>query len=465
MNSETFFTKSTSHKAQSVQTEPEQTGFALADNAPDVFTSGDFAQAILQEAKQCKSHIQTARRHIHENPGTGFELQDTLSYVKQELEAMGYTPQLCGKAGLTALAGGKKPGKVFLLRADMDALPVREEAELEFTSQNGNMHACGHDMHTAMLLGAARLLKTHEEEIEGTVKLMFQPAEELLEGARDMIEAGVLKNPGVDAAMMLHVMVGVPFETGTVIVSAPGVSAPAADYFTIRIQGKGCHGAMPSAGIDPVPAAAQMILGLQNIQTRELPIGERAVLTIGTISGGTAPNVIPDTITMEGSMRAFDEDTREFMKNRIETIAEGTAALYRAQGKVTFTSGCPTLLNDAQLSEGTLKYAEELLGTEKALSVAQLSKSTHSSGKSTHSSSKSTHSGSKSTHSGGSEDFAYVSHQVPSIMVAVAAGQPETGYSYPLHHPKARFDEEALCAGSALYAYTAMAWLKDNPLA
>lgn len=431
-------------------------------------------QTILTEAIQYKSKIQSVRRHIHQNPGTGFDLQDTLSYVKQELEQMGYTPTPCGKAGLTALAGGRHPGKVFLLRADMDGLPIKEEAEVDFASINGSMHACGHDMHTAMLLGAARLLKAHEDEIAGTVKLMFQPAEELLAGAQDMIEAGVLENPKVDAAMMLHVMVGVPFEAGTAVVSSPGVSAPAADYFEITIQGKGCHGAMPNTGIDPVPVAAQIILGLQTIQTRELPIGERAVLTIGTINGGTAPNVIPDTITMTGSMRTFDEEMRAFIKKRMVEIAGGTAAMQRAQSSVIFTSGCPTLLNDRQLSECTLQYATELFGPEKAFSVAQLEaaqtqKNFETAGKTSRMSDASaktednaTHRGGKSTSSGGSEDFAYVSHQVPSIMVALAAGQPGAGCSYPLHHPKALFDEDALCVGSALYAYTAMRWLADD---
>lgn len=447
------------------------------ENIPDV---QNLAETILTEASQYKSQIQSARRHIHANPGTGFDIPDTLSYVKQELESMGYTPQPCGKAGLTALAGGSTPGKVFLLRADMDGLPIQEEAEVAFASQNGSMHACGHDMHTAMLLGAARLLKQHEDQIKGTVKLMFQPAEEILEGSKDMIEAGVLDNPKVDAAMMFHVMVGVPFETGTAIVSAPGVSAPAADYFEICIQGKGCHGAMPNTGIDPVPVAAQIILGLQSIQTRELPMGERAVLTIGTIHGGVAPNVIPDTVTLAGSMRAFDEDTRAFIKKRMTEIAEGMAAMYGAQAVVTFDSGCPTLLNDKALAECTGQYAKELLGDDKALSAAQLtaqtgeeakadahsdaigSPSVNSGKKSVSEDDKSGQGRRKTTASGGSEDFAYVSHQVPSIMVALAAGQPQTGCSYPLHHPKAVFDEDALCTGSALYAYTAIRWLSDQ---
>ena len=187
------------------------------------------AKIIFEEAQELRDTIVSDRRYLHTHPGTGFDIEDTVAYVKKELEALGYEPKECGKAGLVALVGGKKPGKVFMLRADMDALPIHEEADVEFASENGCMHACGHDMHTSMLLGAARLLKAHEDEIEGSIKLMFQPAEEIFEGSHDMIEAGLLEDPKVDAALMIHVMAGMPFPAGTVIVSAPGVSAPAAD--------------------------------------------------------------------------------------------------------------------------------------------------------------------------------------------------------------------------------------------
>ena len=264
------------------------------------------SETLLREAEALGDQVLAERRALHQMPGTGFDIGDTLAYVKAELTSMGYQPEDCGRAGVVALAGGKKPGKVFLLRADMDALPIREESGVEFASQNGRMHACGHDLHTAMLLGAARLLKAHEEEIPGTVKLMFQPAEEIFEGSRDMIEAGVLEDPKVDAALMIHVMAGMPFPAGTVIVSAPGVSAPAADYFTIKVQGKGCHGSMPNTGVDPLTVAAHILIALQEIHARELAMDDRAVLTIGTMNAGTAANVIPDTVTMGGSIRTFD---------------------------------------------------------------------------------------------------------------------------------------------------------------
>ena len=188
------------------------------------------AQQILQQAKACQTQLSDDRHWLHRHPGLAFDIAETVDYVRQQLIEMGYDPQPCGKAGLVALVGGKKPGKVFLLRADMDALPITEQSGEEFASTNGRMHACGHDMHTAMLLGAARLLKQYEDEIEGTVKLMFQPAEEVFLGSQDMLDAGVLDNPKVDAAAMLHVTSGAALPTGSVIISVPGVSLPACDF-------------------------------------------------------------------------------------------------------------------------------------------------------------------------------------------------------------------------------------------
>lgn len=360
---------------------------------------------------------------------------------------MGYEPVECGKAGLVALARGKKPGKVFLIRGDMDALPIQEQADVDFACSNGRMHACGHDMHTTMMLGAARLLKQHEDEIQGTVKLMFQPSEETFEGSKDMIASGLLENPKVDAALMIHVMAGMPFEAGTVVVSSPGVSAPAADYFEITVRGKGCHGSMPNTGVDPLNAAAHILIALQEIHARELAMGDQAVLTIGTMNAGTAANVIPDSVVMGGSLRTFDEDTRSFMKERLIQISEGIAKAFRAEAEVIFGSGCPTLVNDKELAVCAEKYVKELMGKGRAFSAEELNAMSN---------------GEKSSKTAGSEDFAYVSQEVPSIMLALAAGQPQKGYCYPQHHPMVKFDEDVLAGGSAVYAYTAMRWLEEH---
>lgn len=400
------------------------------------------AKTILDEVKQLKDEIIQNRRYLHLHPGIGFDIKETIQYVEKKLTEMNYEVHHCGKAGLYVMVGTGKP--TFLIRGDMDALPIKEESGLDFASTNGYMHACGHDMHTAMMLGAAKILKQHESELKGTVKLMFQPAEEIFEGSKDMIDHGILED--VDQAMMMHVMANFPLPEGSVVVSAPGVSAPAADYFEIEIQGKGCHGSMPNMGVDPINIAAHVIVALQEINARELSLSNDAVVTIGSIHAGKAQNAIADMAKLGGTIRTYDEQTRTFIKQRMQEIVSGVAQTFRGEGKVIFGSGCPTLVNDEQLSLDTTKYAEELLGKEKAWSVAKLQEMTKSPA-------------SKST---GSEDFAYVSQEVPSIMVALAAGMPDKGYGYPQHHPRVKFDEEALVNGCALYAYTPMRWLEEH---
>ena len=404
-------------------------------------------QELLSEAQRNRDWQLDARRELHRNPETEFNLNHTLPFVRSKLEELGLNPRSCGRAGLTVTIGGKKPGKTFLLRADMDALPMAEETGLPFASENGNMHACGHDMHTAMLLGAAALLKAHEDEIQGTVKLMFQAAEEIFEGSKDMIAAGVLSNPHVDAALMIHVMAGMPIPTGSVIVCGGGVSAPGADIFQIRVQGKGCHGSMPNTGIDPITAACHIVTGLQAIHARELALSEDAVLTIGSIQGGSAPNIIPDTVELSGSIRSYDEEVRSFLKERLTAISQGIAASFRCTAEVSFGRGCPVLLNNPQLSRETAAYMKELLGPTGAFTQDELLAA----------------SGGKPMKATGSEDFAYISQEVPSIMLSLAAGTPQEGHGYPQHHPKVTFSEDILPTGSAVYAWAALRYLEEHP--
>ena len=396
-------------------------------------------ELILQEAQGLQEEIRAHRLWLHAHAETGFDLVETKPYVRKALEDMGYTVSDCGKAGLVTSVG-KPGGKCFLLRADMDALPIREESGVDFACQTGNMHACGHDLHTAMLLGAAKILKTHEEELPGLVKLMFQPAEEIFEGSRDMISQGLLENPTPEGAMMIHVMAGMPIPAGTVIVSSPGVSAPAADYFTIRVQGKGCHGSAPQNGIDPLTAACHILLALQELHARELPPSQEAVLTFGTFHGGDTGNVIPDSVTMGGTIRTYSEETRSFLKTRMTEMAQSVAAAFRATAEVTFGSGCPTLVNDRSLSEQLAQWTGDLLGPQRSFTTAQLN-------------------GGKPSRGGGSEDFAYVSQEVPSVMLALAAGEPDQGFPYPQHHPKVIFDDSVLSTGAAVFAHCALAFL------
>ena len=398
-------------------------------------------EAILNSAKQLQEELVAHRRYFHQNAETHTDLPITTAYVKEKLTALGYQPVDCGTCGILAVAGGKKPGKVFLIRGDMDALPITEECDLPFKSTNGNMHACGHDFHTAMMLGAAKLLKEQEEEIEGTIKLMFQPAEETLKGAKLMIDAGILENPKVDAAMMMHITAGVPFPTGSVVLPNPGPGSSASDWFEIDIQGKGGHGASPETTVDPINIACHIHMGIQALNSREISANDSAVFTICKMVAGTTSNVIPDTAHMAGTIRTFTPQMREFIPSRMAEIAENVAKAFRGGAKFKIIPGCPSIVNDKALIDSVKTGLRELLPKEYVYAMDEIMP------------------GGKMM---GSEDFGYVSEKVPSIMLGLAAGRPQDGYTYPAHHPRSCFDEGALSNGAAIYAYGAIHWLKNN---
>ncbi len=382
----------------------------------------------LKRAQELESAITADRRVIHGLAEVGFETEKTARYVREQLTAMGYEPQEIFKNSVVATVG--QGGKTILLRADMDALPMAEQTGLDFAAVNGNMHACGHDTHTAMLLGAARLLKEKESELEGTVKLMFQPAEELLAGAIEMVEAGVLKNPDVDAALMIHVNStlpkGVYLNTGAVT---------AASYnFRIRITGKGCHGAMPETGVDPTLTGAHILIGLQEILAREVAFPQGAVLTMGHFKAGSAPNIIPNEAVLEGTMRTFDSETHAYVSKRITEIAQGIAQTYRCQATVETLSAVPVGVNDVTLTGDVRRYIE----AAGILPVYTMPPAT------------------------GSEDFAWIMEQVPACMISLSAPDPTDEVLHPLHHPKMKLDESVLPSGSAILAESAMRWLEEN---
>lgn len=391
-------------------------------------------ETLLNDAKAMQTELVKIRRHLHQHAEVGFHLPQTLEYVKTQLQAYGYTPKKCGRAGLVATVGDSNQ-KTILLRADMDGLPIQEETGLSYACTCGQMHACGHDMHTAMLLGAAKLLKAREKQLKVCVKFLFQPAEELLEGAKDVLSAGVLERPKPQSAMMVHVLTDSPLPTGTVVV-ASGISAPAADFFSIKVQGKGCHGAAPWNGVDALTVAARILLGLQELSARELSTANPAVLTIGTVQSVGADNAIADSVTLKGTLRSFDEKVRSTVKKRLESIAKNTAKAFRASAEIHYHGGCPTLINDGDLSASMENALARVLGRNRVFTTATLG-------------------GDIRANSGGSEDFAYISHELPSVMVAIAAGEKKKGFIHPLHHPKAAFDEDALCVGCAVYACTA----------
>lgn len=395
--------------------------------------------SIYQEALAIKDEIIANRRYLHQNPELGLDLPLTAAYVEKKLIEMGYEPKRVGEYGLTATIG-KEGGKCFLIRGDMDGLPVEEQAEVDFKSTNGKMHACGHDCHAAMLLGAAKLLKAHEAELEGQVKLMFQPAEETMEGAAMMIENGILENPHVDAALAIHVFTAMAQPVGSVLAYGPRHKFASVDWFTIKITGKGCHGALPNTGVDPLNVMSHIHIALQAINSREMDQGEPMVLTIGQMHGGQTSNVIPQEAFMTGTIRAVSNEGRAFIKERMEAIVSTIASAFRAEAHVEYGAGCPVLEFNADVyaqtaeyckADGDLPYVD--LGNSGGPAVTM-----------------------------GSEDFAYVLGQVPGTFLGIAAGHPDDGRIYPQHHPKAIFEEDALPSGSAAYAQVAIEWLKNN---
>lgn len=390
---------------------------------------------IMNQAKAIKEDLITYRRTIHSNPEVGESLPKTTQYVMDKLREFGYEPKEICESGVVATIEGSKPGKTFLLRADMDALPIKEETECEFKSDNGYMHACGHDMHTAMLLGAAKLLKQNQDQIEGTVKLVFQPDEEEFTGAKKMIAAGVLKNPDVDAAMAMHVHSGTP---SSMVLCGRGTSIAGCIRFRIVVKGTGTHGAMPEMGVDPINIAAHIYLSLQEIISREIAATKSTVLTIGKFAGGDAPNIIPEEVIMEGTIRSLDKETAEFIFDRMNDIVVSTAKMFRGEAELIELSSVPPLTNDNELVKEITTYLKDLLG-EQSVVVFEGGGM-------------------------GSEDFASFSHEVPSVYMMLGAGTKQESplYGEAMHNPKVMFNEDILVTGAAMHAYSAIMWLKNN---
>lgn len=390
---------------------------------------------ILEQAKSIKDTIIEYRRTIHANPEVGAELPKTKAYVMDKLREFGYEPQEICESGIVATIEGSKPGKTFLLRADMDALPMQENTSCDFKSNNGSMHACGHDMHTAMLLGAAKLLKDNQDQIEGTVKLVFQPDEEGFTGAKKMIKAGVLENPKVDAAMAMHVHSGSP---SNMVLCGLGTSIAGCIRFRINVKGTGCHGAMPETGVDPINIASHIYLSLQELISREVSATESAVLTIGKFAGGDAPNIIPGEVVMEGTIRSLNKEIGEFIFDRMNEIVTSTAKMFRGEAELIELSSVPPLANDKELANEVVGYMKDIVG-DKSVVVFEGGGM-------------------------GSEDFASYSYEVPSLYIMLGAGSKQENelYGEPMHNEKVVFNEDILPTGAAIHAYSAIMWLKNH---
>ncbi|WP_294188924.1 M20 family metallopeptidase [uncultured Clostridium sp.] len=390
---------------------------------------------IIEQAKLIKDDLINYRRTIHSNPEVGAELPKTKAYVIDKLKEFGYDPKEICESGIVATIEGKNPGKTFLLRADMDALPMAEATECDFKSTNGCMHSCGHDMHTTMLLGAAKLLKENQDEIEGTVKLVFQPDEEGFTGAKKMLAAGVLENPKVDAALAMHVHSGTP---SNLVLCGLGTSIAGCNRFRIVVKGTGCHGAMPELGVDPINIASHIYISLQEIISREISATKPAVVTIGKFAGGDAPNIIPNEVIMEGTIRSLDKELGEFIFNRMNDIVVSTAKMFRGEAELIELSSVPPLANNNDLAKELTSYMKELIG-EKSVVLFEGGGM-------------------------GSEDFASYSYEVPSVYIMLGAGTKQENplYGEPMHNEKVVFNEDILVTGAAIHTYCAINWLKNN---
>ena len=389
----------------------------------------------LERANQLIPQLVENRRHFHRYPEVRNELFETVKYVNAQLEDMGYQVQEICQCGLVVLAGGKKPGKCILIRGDMDALPMPEDTGLEFSSQNpGAMHACGHDLHMAMLLGAAKLLKEHEDEIEGTVKICFQPNEETFGGAKAMIEAGVLENPHVDAAFAIHV--GSMADVGT-LDYGKGLTMGSADGFSIHVKGKGCHGAAPNSGISPINIGVHIYLALQELLAREVNPAEQCTLTVGSmLFGDGATNVIPSEGVLNGTMRGFNAELINHLRQRVEEISVGTARVFGGDAEVEWLFSSPAMYCDPEFTDEVVRYAADVVGQDRMIP--------------------------KKSRATGSEDFAYFGEKVPSQIFWLGAGVDDKTKRISNHNPKVLFSEDALPYGAAVYTQCAIEWLKEH---
>ena len=390
---------------------------------------------FIQQANAIKDELISYRRTIHSSPEVGGNLPKTKAFVMNKLKEFGYEPEEICESGIVAIIKGKEAGKTFLLRADMDALPINEATECSFKSNNGCMHACGHDMHTAMLLGAAKLLKQNQDKIEGTIKLVFQPDEEGFKGAKKMLNAGVLENPKVDAAMAMHVHSGTP---SNMILCGIGTTIASCNKFKIVVKGKSCHGAMPELGVDPINIAAHIYLSIQEVIAREIDPTKSAVVTIGKFVGGEAANIIPEEVVMEGTIRSLDKEQGEFIFNRMKDIVEATGKMFRGNAELIEIASAPPLKNDDKLVNEISGYLKDLVGEQSVILFKEGGM--------------------------GSEDFASYSYKVPSIYFMLGAGSKQENplYGAPMHNEKVIFNEDILATGAAIHTYCAIKWLKNN---
>lgn len=391
---------------------------------------------LLGPARALLPDVVDLRRELHLHPEVGLDLPRTQAAVLDALEGMDLTVTVGERlSSVVADLDGGRPGPTILLRGDMDALPMTEDTGLDFASRTGDtMHACGHDAHTAMLVGAARLLAARREELPGRVRFMFQPGEEGSGGAALMIEDGVLD--GVDGAFAIHVAPNVP---AGIVAWKPGPALASADELEIVVTGRGGHASTPQWATDPVPTACELVLALQSMVTRTVDVFDPAVLTIAQVTAGTTHNVIPETARLFGTLRAVSERTRHSVWERIRTVADGIAAAHGCTASVEITQGYPVTVNDAGFAEFVAQVADEALGGGRAYQMPAPVM--------------------------GAEDFSYILQDVPGAMVFLGVCPPEhpNPFAAPAcHSNRMVLHEDVMSDGIALHAAVATAFLANG---
>lgn len=379
----------------------------------------------LIRALAIKEQLIEWRRDFHRNPELGFEEFRTSNVIKAFLKGEGIEFYEVAGTGICAtIQGDVAPGntKTVALRADMDALPLIDKKNKDYSSNTqGKMHACGHDAHMTILLGVAKILNETKENLKGTIKLFFEPAEETVGGARFMIEEGILENPSVNGVFGLHVSEDI--EAGFIGVKR-GVVNAASNPFTIKITGKGGHGAHPDTTVDPIIISSNVILALQTIVSREIPPADAAVITIGSIHGGTAQNIIPEEVVIEGIIRTVKKEHREYVKKRLVEVTEGIVKAMRGTVEINIVESYPCLYNNDEMLDIILESAEVIIGNDKIKVLESPSM--------------------------GVESFAYFSMERPSAFYYLGSGNKDKGIINPAHGSYFDIDEQCLPIGVAL---------------